>query len=147
MPHDLPVLAGAGLGFIGIDDEVARARVALGHEGPFEAGREAGAAAPAQPRAFDLVDDPVVALVDQRLGVVPGATGTSPSKLPVVEAVEVAEDAVLVSEHCRPSVLSAVGPPLPIPRPRCTPRPRPRRDQSLQRTVPVQRLPQPNSTR
>ena len=41
MPHDLAVLAGAGLGFVGVDHEIVRAPVRLlGHEGPFEAGRE-----------------------------------------------------------------------------------------------------------
>ena len=47
--QDVAVLAGAGLGFVGIDDEIGRTAVALlGHERPFQAGREAGAAAPAQ---------------------------------------------------------------------------------------------------
>ena len=46
VPHDLAVLAGAGLGFVGIDDEIMRPLVRLlGHERPFQAGREAGAAA------------------------------------------------------------------------------------------------------
>ena len=48
--HDVPVLAGAGLRFIGIDDEIVRAAVGLlRHERPFEPRREAGAAAAAQP--------------------------------------------------------------------------------------------------
>ena len=45
VPHDLAVLAGAGLALVGIDDEVGGPRIALGHERPLEAGREAGAAA------------------------------------------------------------------------------------------------------
>ena len=49
--HDVPVLAGAGLGFVGVDDQIVRTAVALvvrRHEGPFEPGREAGAAPAAQ---------------------------------------------------------------------------------------------------
>src|SRR5205823_8828119 len=38
--HDLPVLAGAGLRFVGVDDEIGGARRSrLRPEGPFEAGR------------------------------------------------------------------------------------------------------------
>ena len=70
--QDVAVLAGAGLGFVGIDDEIGRTAVALlGHERPFQAGREAGAAAAAQARRLHLVDDPVAALGDDALGVVP----------------------------------------------------------------------------
>src|SRR5262249_1564293 len=73
VPHDLAVLAGAGLGLVGIDDEIMRPVAdLLGHERPFEAGREASAAAPALARGFDLVDQPVAALLDQPLGAVPG---------------------------------------------------------------------------
>ena len=97
--HDLPVLAGAGLGLVGIDDEVVGPGIALGHERPLEARRKAGAAAAAQAGVLDLGDDPVVALVDQGLGVVPGAARLGAGELPVLEAVEVPEDAVLVLEH------------------------------------------------
>ena len=105
VPHDLAVLAGAGLALVGVDDEIGRARIGLGHERPLEARREAGAAAAAQARGLDLVDDPVVALVDQRLGAAPGAARARALEAPVLEAVEVAKDAVLVCEH-RPSVFS-----------------------------------------
>ena len=57
MPHDLAVLAGAGLRLVGVDHEIGRPRIALGHERPLEAGREARAAAAAQARRLDLVDD------------------------------------------------------------------------------------------
>ena len=110
VPHDLAVLAGAGLGLVRIDHEVGGPRIALGHERPLEAGREARAAAPAQARDLDLVDDPVVALVDQRLGVVPGAARAGAGQLPVLEAVEVLEDAVLVLRARSPrSSLSGLG--------------------------------------
>ena len=50
VPHDLAVLAGAGLGLVGIDHEIARPPVGgfLGHERPFQPGREARPAATAQ---------------------------------------------------------------------------------------------------
>ena len=59
MPHDLAILAGARLRFVGIDDQVGRTRVGLGHERPFEAGREAGSATAAQAGGLDFLDDPV----------------------------------------------------------------------------------------
>ena len=48
--HDLPVLAGPRLGFVGVDDEVMRAFGVdgLGHERPFEPGRKARASTSAQ---------------------------------------------------------------------------------------------------
>ncbi len=98
--HDLAILARAGLRFVGVDDEVGRPRrVGLGHERPFEPGREAGAAAAAQARRLHLVDDPVAALLEQPLGAVPVAARARAVEAPVAEAVEVGEDAVLVLEH------------------------------------------------
>src|SRR5713226_3704942 len=55
--HQRTVLARAGLGFIGIADDVFRLRRILGNERPFHAGREARAAAPAQVGLPYLVDD------------------------------------------------------------------------------------------
>ena len=46
----------------------------LGHEAPFEAGGEAGAAAAAQARLLDLVHDPVGAFGHQILGAEPVAS-------------------------------------------------------------------------
>ena len=48
--HDLAVLAGARLGFVGVDGEVMRAFGidGLGHERPFEPGRKARASTSAQ---------------------------------------------------------------------------------------------------
>src|SRR6516164_5326893 len=103
MAHDLAVLAGARLRLVGIDDEVGGAGIALGHERPFEAGREPGATPPAQARGLDLVDHPVVTLVDQRLGLIPGATLASAGELPILETIEIAKDAISVVEsHGRP---------------------------------------------
>jgi hypothetical protein len=84
-----------------LTDEIARPAVGgfLGHERPFQAGREARPAAPAQARGLHLGDDPVAALVDDRLGAVPRATAARALQPPIVEAVEVLEDAILVVEH------------------------------------------------
>ena len=46
--QDVAVLAGARLAFVGIADEVLRARELARHEAPLQAGREARAAAAAQ---------------------------------------------------------------------------------------------------
>ena len=90
VPHDLAVLAGAGLGLVGIDHEIVRpAADLLGHERPFQPGREAGAAAPALARRLHLVDEPVAALLEDRLGAVPGAARARALEAPVVLAVEI----------------------------------------------------------
>jgi hypothetical protein len=101
VPHDLAILAGAGLGLVGVDHEVARPPVGgfLGHERPFQPGRKTRPAAAAQAGRLHLADDPVAALVDDPLGAVPGPTAARALEAPVVEAVEVPEDAILVVEH------------------------------------------------
>ena len=101
VPHDLAVLAGARLELVGIDDEIARPPVSglLGHERPLEPGREARAAAAAQPRGLHLLDDPVAALLEELLGAVPLSARHGALQPPVVEAVEIGEDAVLVGKH------------------------------------------------
>merc|ERR1719419_997240 len=58
VPHDLTVLAGAGLALVSVDHEVLGSAVTrLVHEGPLHAGREASAATASQPGGLDLVDD------------------------------------------------------------------------------------------
>src|SRR5262245_55325830 len=95
--ENLAVLAGAGLRLIGIDDEIMRPTVGLlGHERPFQPGRESGAAASAQPRRLHLVDDPIATLLQNRLGAVPRAARPRALETPVVEPVEIREDAILV---------------------------------------------------
>jgi hypothetical protein len=54
--QQVAVLAGAGLAFVGIADEVLGARELARHEAPLEAGRKACAAAAAQARRLDLGD-------------------------------------------------------------------------------------------
>ena len=99
--HDLAILAGAGLGFVGVDDEIMRPRRIdlLGHERPFQTGRKARAAASAQTRRLHLVDDLVAALVEQGLGVVPLAALSRARQRTVAKAVEIGEDAICVGEH------------------------------------------------
>src|SRR6187397_139862 len=71
----------------------------LWHERPFDAGREARAAAAAQARGLDLGDDRVAALVQDGLGAIPRAALARAVEAEVAFAVEVLEDAVLVVEH------------------------------------------------
>jgi hypothetical protein len=96
--QDLPVLAGARFGFVGVDDQIARPAVALlGHERPLEAGREAGAAAPAQFGILDDLHDLVTAQLDHALGAVPDAALERTLQAPVVLAEEIGEDPVRVA--------------------------------------------------
>src|SRR5262249_26952029 len=112
VPHDLAVLAGAGLRLVGVDDEIVRPVTdLLGHERPLEASGEARAAAPALTRGLHFIDQPVAPFLDEALGPVPGATLARALEAPVLLAVEVPEDAILVVEHhsalcferCRPA--------------------------------------------
>ncbi len=61
------VLAGAGLGLVGVDHQVVRLAVALRDEAPLHAGREARPAAAAQHRVLERLDD-AVGLHGQRRG-------------------------------------------------------------------------------
>ena len=102
---DLAVLARTRLGLVGIDHQEARPPVAafLGHERPFHAGGEAGPAASAQAGVLHLLDDRVLPTLQQRLGVIPVAPRHRGLQAPRLIAVEVGEDAVLVSEaHASP---------------------------------------------
>ena len=95
--QDFAVLAGAGLGFIGVNDEIMRTAVIfLRHEGPLETRREASAAATAKARSLHLVDDPVTALFDDLLGAVPVAARQHAFQGLVLEAVEIGKDAILI---------------------------------------------------
>src|SRR6185295_17518670 len=88
------------LALVGVDHQIMRLRsVALGHERPFHAGREAGAAAAAQTGFLHLVDDPVAAFFYDGLGAIPVAALARRVEPPILEAVEVGEDAILIGEH------------------------------------------------
>ncbi len=95
--HDLPVLTGARFGFVCVHDQIVRASPHfLGHERPFQTGREARAAAAAQTGLLHLVDDPVPALIQNVLGGVPVTALLRAFKAPVMAAIEVGEDPVLI---------------------------------------------------
>src|SRR5262249_50629792 len=98
--HDLPVFASAGLGFIGIDDKIGGTRrIGLRHEGPFETGRKSRAAAPSEPRGFDLADDPLPVLLDKLFRVVPRAARNRALEAPIAKTIKILKDAILVFEH------------------------------------------------
>jgi hypothetical protein len=98
--QDFAILAGAGLGFVGVDQQVVGAAIVdLGHERPFEAGRETRAATATQAGGLDLVGDPVPTLVEKFLGAIPTAALARAFEAPVALAVKVGEDAILVSEQ------------------------------------------------
>src|SRR5262249_61414267 len=101
IPNHPPVCAGAGLGPAPFAHEMARRAVgrSLRHERPFQPGRDPRPAAAAQAGGLHLGDDPVAALVDDRFRAVPGAAGPRAFEAPIVEAIEIPEDAVLVVEH------------------------------------------------
>src|SRR6516165_987054 len=101
---DVAVLAGPRLTFIGIDAEIGRMVALFRHERPFQPGREAGAAAAAQPGFLNLLDDPVASLEDQLFGPVPIAASPRTHEPPIVEAIEVGENAILVGEHSLPLI-------------------------------------------
>ena len=100
VPHDLAILAGARFGFVGVDHEIMGPPVGLlGHERPFESGGKARTAASAQARGLHLIDDPIAPLLEDGFGAVPSAARAGALEAPVVKAVEIGEDAVLVLEH------------------------------------------------
>src|SRR5262249_9738479 len=115
VPHDLAVLAGTGLGLVGIDHEIARPPVLrfLRHERPLHAGGKAGAAAPALTGGLHLVDERVAAARQDVLGAVPGAARTRAGEAPIMVAVQIPEDAVLVSKHVYRAISSISRLPLP----------------------------------
>ena len=112
--HDLPILAGARLGFIRVDDQIGRTPgIFFRHERPFEAGRKTRPATSAQPGFFHLVDDPVAALGENLLGPVPVSTRFCRIEAPVVEAIEIGENTILIAQHrdYSPAPVKVVGPP------------------------------------
>ena len=56
---------------------------------------------PLQSRFLDLVDDVVVALVDEKLRAVPRAALLRALEAHVMETVDIAEDAIAVVQHAR----------------------------------------------
>src|SRR6516164_307249 len=101
---DITVLAGPRLALIGIDAEVSRAVALLRHKGPLQPGRKTRAAATAQPGFLDLFDDPVASLEDQLLRSIPIAASPGTRELPIVEAIQIGENPVLVGKHPLPLI-------------------------------------------
>ena len=98
--HDVPILARSRLALVGVDHEICRPAVRdLGHERPLHAGGKPGAAAPAQPGRFHLVDDRV-APAQQYLGrLVPVTTRPRARKTPIVLAIQVGENPIAILQH------------------------------------------------
>src|SRR5438876_12238733 len=71
----------------------------LGHERPLQPCGKTGPAPSTQARGLHLVDDPIAPLLEDGLGALPGTARARPLKGPVVQAVQIGEDAVLVLEH------------------------------------------------
>ena len=91
--------AGSRLAFISVDHQILGSAVTrLVHEAPLHAGGEPGPTAASEATGLDLVDDPVSALLHDLLGLVPLAPGHGPLEPPVVAAIDVGEDPVLVSQ-------------------------------------------------
>ena len=97
--QNFAILAGTGLQLVGVDDEITRPRIGLRHERPLEARRKSGTAAAPESRFLHLVDDVIVALVDEKLRAVPRAALLRALEAHVMETVDIAEDAILVREH------------------------------------------------
>ena len=93
-------LAGSRLAFISVNDQILGSAITrLVHEAPLHPGGEASPATASQPAGLNLVDDPVSALLHDLLGLVPLAPGHGPLDPPVVAAIDVGEDPVLVSQR------------------------------------------------
>ena len=106
--QDFAVLARTRLGFIGIDHQKARPRIALavlrrflGHERPFQTGRETRPAATAQAAGLHFLDDLVIAALDDVGGLVPVTALLRCLQVPRLEAVDIGEDPVLVLQKIK----------------------------------------------
>jgi hypothetical protein len=102
LSHDLSVLASSGFTLIGIDDEITGLGVLVPvlevHERPFQTRGETGTTSTAQTRGLDLIDDPIVTLEDNLLGLVPVAHLLRVLEVGRVSSVQILENAILVLE-------------------------------------------------
>jgi hypothetical protein len=100
MAHDLPVLAGARFGFVGVDHQIAgRPSDSLGMKDHFSPVGKARAAPPAQAGGLHDLHDLVAAQTDQVLGAIPMAARFRARKATVVHAIDIGKDPVLVLKH------------------------------------------------
>src|SRR5262245_15385900 len=98
--HDVAILACAGLGLVGVDDEIVRPVAdRFGHERPLKPGGKAGSAATSQSGIPDLGDDGVATLFQDRLRAVPSAARAGAGEAPVASTVKIPENAVLIFKH------------------------------------------------
>ena len=96
--HDHAVGKGPAIALVGVADHVFLRRLGLGHGAPFDAGGESGAAAAAQARLHDLLDDrfsagrkrafeslvaAVRAIIGQRARIDHAAAGEGQARLPL----------------------------------------------------------------
>ena len=100
--HQEPVLVGAGLGLVAVDDEVTRPD-ALRGEAPLHAGRETGAAASEQRGVLDLLGDVGGALVERGLQTLVAVRGEVPLERVAVFVLEPR------GHDCRSSVGRSLG--------------------------------------
>ena len=94
----LPHLAGAGLGLIAVHAEEVGTTVLghLGHEAPLQTGGEGGASTAAETGRLDIRNDLVGTHLQQLLRLIPEATLHGALDVPVVVAIEVCENTILV---------------------------------------------------
>ncbi len=104
MAHDLPVLTGTGLGFIGIDHEVMRTVADfLRHEGPLHTGRETRTTTTTQAGGLHLLDNGLATLGDDILGIVPVTALLGGFQISAKPAIDIGENTVFILQHgiCR----------------------------------------------
>ncbi|GMT31566.1 hypothetical protein PFISCL1PPCAC_22863, partial [Pristionchus fissidentatus] len=97
--HDLAILARSRLSLVSVNYEVLRTAIeGLLHESPLHSGRETGSSATAQSRGGHLLQNPVLALENDFLRLVPISSLHGSLETVVVAAVQIGEDTVLILE-------------------------------------------------
>lgn len=97
--QNLAVLTGPWLALVAVNHQILGPTVGrLVHEGPLHPGGKAGPATASQARNLDFIDDPVGTLVYYFLGLVPIAAAHRALQPPVMSAVQVREDAILIGQ-------------------------------------------------
>lgn len=99
VPQDLTVLARARLRLVSVNDQVLWPSVGnLRHEGVLQARWETSATSASQARVLDLLNDPVLAHLNDVLGLVPVAALHGRLDPGILVLVHVGEDAVLIGQ-------------------------------------------------
>ena len=98
--HDLAVFTRTGFGFVRVDHQIGRPSVAfLGHERPFQTGRETRATATAQTGRFHIIYNPIAALIDDTGRAIPRPTRHRALKAAIPHPVDVGKNAILICKH------------------------------------------------